>query len=130
MKKNCNIKVAKVDEDLGIVFGYAIVCKKDGDPYFDRQGDHIPEDVMLKSVMKYMEGDRVAKVMHDGDATGQIVFGFPLTEDIAEALGIECEKTGFIIGMRPDDDEILEKFADGSFSGFSIGGKINRKAVP
>jgi hypothetical protein len=36
-------EVLKVDESLGLVLGWAIVCKKDGCDYFDLQEDHIPE---------------------------------------------------------------------------------------
>src|SRR5690349_15438196 len=39
-------QVCKVDSNLGIVFGFAIVCTKDGEDYFDLQSDNIPEDAM------------------------------------------------------------------------------------
>src|SRR4051812_4790287 len=28
-------RIAKIDESLGLVFGYAIVCTKNGQPYYD-----------------------------------------------------------------------------------------------
>ncbi len=115
--------VAKVDNDLGIVFGFAIVCKQDGEEYFDVQDDHIPEESMLEATASFMQGQRMAKDMHAGDKIGQVVFGFPLTSDIAKSLGIETEKTGFIVGMRPDGDEMLEKYSSGEYTGFSIGGR-------
>jgi len=118
-----DVKVEKVDSELGIVFGYAIVCKVDGEDYFDTQGDHIPESTMLEATADYMAGDRMAKVMHRGGDAGQVVYGFPVTEDIAKALGIEVRKTGFVVGMRPDDEEVLAKYASGEFTGFSIGGR-------
>lgn len=121
-KKAQEIEVLKVDSDLGVIFGWGMICKEDGKDYYDSHGDHLPEDVMLESVCKFMEGARVAKVMHKGDVQGQVLFGFPMTEDIAEALGIEVEKSGFIIGMKPDNDDILEKFASGEYTGFSLGG--------
>lgn len=117
------VKVEKVDQALGIVFGYAIVCKKDGEDYYDSQGDHIPETAMLEATANFMSGERMAKVMHRGESAGQVVYGFPVTEDIAKALGIEVRKTGFIVGMRPDDEEVLGKYASGEFTGFSIGGR-------
>src|ERR1700726_2802355 len=33
-------EVLKVDESLGLVFGWAIVCPKDGADYWDLQEDH------------------------------------------------------------------------------------------
>lgn len=127
--KPIEVSVAKVDAELGIVFGYAIVCKIDGEDYFDTQGDHIPEDSMLEATAEYMAGDRVAKVMHRGEPAGQIVFGFPLTEEIAKAMDIEINKTGFVVGMKPSAAEILEKYRSGEFTGFSIGGSRQAETV-
>lgn len=114
-------QVVKVDSDLGLVFGYAIVSTSDGQPYYDVQGDHIPEDAMLKAAADFMENSRIAKEMHQGDAKGSVVFAFPLTTDIAKSLGITAQKTGLLIAMKPTA-EVLAKFKDGSYTGFSIGG--------
>lgn len=116
-------QIAKVDNDLGIVFGFAIVCKQNGKEYFDVQADHIPENAMLEATASFMQGQRMAKDMHAGEKVGQVVFGFPMTADIAKSLGIVTEKTGFIVGMRPDSDEMLEKYNSGEYTGFSIGGR-------
>lgn len=113
--------IVKVDEKLGLVFGFAIVSKIDGEDYFDLQGDNIPEDAMLKAALDFMVNSRVAKEMHSGDAAGTVVFAFPLTTDIAKALEIETKQTGLLIAMRPDVG-MLAKFASGEFTGFSIGG--------
>lgn len=121
--KSIDVTIAKVDEALGIVFGYAIVCKDGEEDFFDSQGDHIPEAAMLEATADYMSGHRIAKDMHMGGTVGQVVYGFPMTGDIAKALGIEVQKTGFIVGMKPDGPELLEKYAKGSYTGFSIGGK-------
>lgn len=121
--KDIEVEIQKVDKELGIVFGYAIVCKQDGKPYFDVQGDHIPEDAMLEATAEFMSGFRIAKDMHAGKSVGQVVYGFPVTDDIAKALGITADRTGFIVGMKPDSDEMLQKYAKGEYTGFSIGGK-------
>ena len=52
-----------------------------------------------------------------------------MTSDIAKALDIEIEKTGFVVGMKPSDPEILEKFRSGEFTGFSIGGARRAETV-
>lgn len=118
-----DVVVQKVDRDLGIVFGYAIVCKIDGEDYYDTQGDHITEQAMLEATADFMEGERVAKVMHEGGQAGQVVYGYPITTEIAKALDFDVKKTGFIVGMKPDSEEVLNKFATGEFRGFSIGGR-------
>lgn len=113
--------VVKVDDTLGLVMGYAIVCKEAGEDYFDLHGDHIPEEAMLKAALDFMQNSRVAKEMHAGDEVGQVVFAWPMTTEVAKAFGFEVQKTGLLIAMRPDKD-MLAKFRDGTLTGFSIGG--------
>jgi hypothetical protein len=114
--------VLKVDESLGLVLGWAIVCKKDGCDYFDLQEDNIPETSMLSAAVDFMQNSRMAKEMHAGGAAGTVIFAFPLTEDIAKAFGIETRTTGLMIAMKPDSDDMLAKFRNGELTGFSIGG--------
>lgn len=119
--------VLKVDDELGIVFGWGIVCTEKGEPYFDLQDDHITEAAMLKATSEFMFEVRAAGEMHARDDKGEaihkgvIVHSLPLTEELAKEFGITCEKTGWMIGMKPDKD-MLEKFRDGTYTGFSIGG--------
>ncbi len=114
--------ILKVDQSLGLVFGFAIVCKEDGQDHFDTQGDHIPENVMLNGSFDFAKSTRVAKEMHQGNQIGDITFMFPLTTDIAKSLDIVTKHTGLLIAMKPDSKEVLKKFADGEYTGFSIGG--------
>lgn len=115
--------VVKVDAEHGLVFGWAITCKVDGAEYFDRQGDHIPEDAMLKASADFMENARVHKVMHAGEQVGSVVFAFPLTTEVAKAMGLETSTTGLMIAVKPGDPAVLAKYASGEFTGFSIGGE-------
>ena len=112
----------KTDKELGIAFGFAIVSKQDGVDYFDVQGDHIPEESMLKASADFMLNSRVGKTMHTGDQTGDVVFAFPLTTEIAKSLNIVTKQTGLLIGFKPSDPETLDKLNKGEFTGFSIGG--------
>lgn len=123
MDKNFELRaeVLKVDAGLGLVMGHAIVCTKDGEPYFDLQGDHIPEDSMLKAALDFMENSQVAKEMHSGEQAGTVVFAWPMTADIAKAFRIVTDTTGLMIAMRPDAD-MLKRFQLGELTGFSIGG--------
>lgn len=114
-------RIAKVDDELGLVFGFAIVCKIDGEAHFDSQGDHIPEDAMLKAAADFALSARVAKEMHSGDQVGAFTFLFPMTTDIAKSLGITLEQSGLLVAMSAEPD-VLAKFKDGTYTGFSIGG--------
>lgn len=116
-------EVFKVDDSLGLVFGWAIVCKEaDGQDYYDCQGDHIPEDAMLKAATDFMLDSRVAKEMHFGDEKGSYVFAWPMTAEIAKAMGIKTEKTGLMVCAK-FSPTVLAKFKSGEYSGFSIGGQ-------
>lgn len=121
--------VAKVDRSLGLVFGWAIVCKKDGEDYYDlnrdkdgeRVPEHIPESTMIEAATDFMENSRISKEMHAGDAKGTVVFAFPLTTDIAKAMGISTKVTGLMIAVKPEK-AMLDKFYNKELTGFSIGG--------
>ncbi|MCW4574129.1 hypothetical protein OOJ74_09010, partial [Venenivibrio stagnispumantis] len=56
--------------------------------YFDTDNEHFPEDVTLEAFEEFMTGDRLVDNIHDEKPIGQIVFGFPMISDIAEAFGI------------------------------------------
>tara|TARA_R110000744_G_scaffold380215_1_gene500246 strand:- start:41535 stop:41927 length:393 start_codon:yes stop_codon:yes gene_type:complete len=122
-------EILKVDESLGLVFGFAIICKVDGEDHFDLQADHIPEGVMLKGSLDFAKGKRVAKEMHQGDSVGDVVFMFPMTSEIAASLNIVTKHTGLLIAMQPDDPEVLRKFATGEYTGFSIGGTAVNETI-
>ena len=122
IQKSLYAEVLKVHEDLGLVLGWAIVCTEDGEPYVDLQGDHIPEQAMLKAVADFMDNSRRHGIQHESDS-GSIVFAFPMTSEIAKAFGIEVKKTGLLIAARPDKTD-LEDFRSGKLTGFSIGGAV------
>lgn len=117
-------RLFKVDETKGVVYGWAIICKINGQPYFDLQGDHIPEDAMHAASVDFAKSARVAKEMHDGDQVGTVVHTMPITSDMADGFGFDSAITGLLIGWKPDDPSDLEKFKNGEFTGFSIGGRI------
>lgn len=157
--RKVEVTAFKVDKRLGLVFGYAIVCKVKNDegafePYYDSgtvdpedgevYSDHITEKCMLEAVTEFMKSSRVATEMHervlddDGERVlddnghsipvqkGTVVHSFPLTEDIAAALGISCEKTGWLVAMQPEP-EMFKRFANGTLTQFSIGGLVARQ---
>lgn len=118
----------KVNDELGLVMGFAIICKHAGqdgttlEDYFDLHGDHIPEDAMLKASADYMLNSRLGKVMHAGEDVGDIVFAWPLTKDVCDEFEITTKRTGLMIAWKPRDPEVLKMFKDGKLKGFSIGG--------
>jgi len=115
-------EVAKVDESMGLVFGWAIVSTEGGEPYYDLQGDHIPEEAMLKAAAGFMANSRRADEMHSRKGAGTVTFAFPLTRETANAFGIQTNRTGLMVAVKPDA-AMLKRFASGELRGFSIGGR-------
>lgn len=119
----------KVDAKLGLVFGWGIICTEKNnagefEDHYDLQGDHIPEPVMVEATSDFMLNGREAHDMHTGKNIGSIVHSFPLTQDIAQAMGLETKKTGWMVAMKPSPG-ILAKFESGEYRGFSIGGNCS-----
>jgi hypothetical protein len=122
-------KVLDVDEKLGLVFGWGIICtKRDAEtqkrePYFDLDDppDHIPAESMLEAATDFQLNSQLTDEMHDEVPDGRVAFSFPLTEGIAKAYGIECDTEGWMVAAKPSP-EVFAKFADGTYTGFSIGG--------
>lgn len=129
MKDAGIFRIAKVDEGLGLVFGFAIVCKVNGEDYYDlnvdpsgeRVPEHIPESTMTKAALDLSENGAPGNEMHKGPDSGHYPFLFPLTTDIAKAMGITTEKTGLLCAYKPTP-EVLAKFKSGEYTGFSIEG--------
>lgn len=115
-------QVLKVDASQGLVLGWSVQCTQDGEPFYDSQGDHIPEDSMLAAASGFMQSARTAKAMHAGEPVGSIVFAWPMTAEVAKAFQIETPITGLMVAMKPDA-ESLAKFKSGEYTGFSIGGR-------
>lgn len=127
--------VLSVDEEQGVVIGWAIVCTQDGEPYYDLNVDvdgvhkgkavpeHITEDCMFKAAAEAVsEGLLAGNEMHSGPDSGHYVFLLPLTTEIAKALDITTKRTGLIVGYKPEPD-VLAKFKNGTYTGFSIEGE-------
>jgi len=114
---------AQVNEDLGLVFGWGIVCTEEGVDYFDLQDDHITEKAMLEAATDFIENSRVIKDMHTGEAQGVMIHSLPATAELQRALGISCSQTGWIVGVKPSP-ALMEKCRSGEHSGFSIGGFV------
>jgi cation transport regulator ChaB len=121
--------IFKFDEEQGIVYGWASVVTEKGKPVYDLDGDMIPVPELVNAVNEFMLNERVGKVMHSGEQAGTILHSFLLTDDISAALGVQVDREGWIVGYKVDDPEILAKVKDGTFTGFSIGGRAIQEEV-
>lgn len=123
LKSAEGMTVAKVDKGNRLVVGWGMVCKKAGEPYYDTDNQHFPEDLTIKAWIDFMKEARVHKAMHSGDQVGEVVFAFPATEEFMKSLGMKLgDQSGMLVGVQVADDGVLEKFYDGTYKGFSVGG--------
>lgn len=119
--------ILKLDAERRIAWGWASVSTMKGELVTDLQDDTITPAEMEKMADRFMSSARMAKAMHDGDQIGEVLHSFPLTADLAKAFGMETDREGWIIGMKIHDDAVWKGFRDGTYKGFSIGGKSKRK---
>ena len=133
--KVSEVEIMKVNEELRTASGWAWTSETRADfdspweIYIDLQNDYIPEDVSEKAAKGYAEGDRVAKDMHQGEPIGQVIHTFPLTKANAEAMGIQSTKSGVMVTMRIDDDDVWEQVKSGERRAFSLGGAASYERV-
>jgi hypothetical protein len=119
--------VAKLDAAKRLVYGWASVATDRGEALVDRQGDLIDMDSLEDAVVKFMEDKRATKAMHEGDQTGVVVESFVASKEKWRAMGIQCDREGWWIGVKVRDPETWEAIRSGRLPMFSVGGRGYRE---
>jgi hypothetical protein len=117
-------KVGKVDETLGVVFGYAFATTLDGgkSAHVDLQDDAIVGgDELIKVALGFVEAGAQSDVMHNEKRDGYCPFVMPLNAETKKAFKLAGDVEGVAIGMKPSA-ETFKRFQSGELQGFSIGG--------
>ena len=129
-------EILKVDDELGLVFGWGFICTEGGEDHHDTQEDNIPVGEMLKATADFMRDSRVMDANHQREQTGDVVFAMPMTKQIASAYNMDLPKNddgrdveGFMMCVKPHSDEELQKFKNGTYTGFSLDGEARRVPV-
>jgi hypothetical protein len=122
-------EILKVDNEQRLIYGWASVITKDGEPIVDRQGDVIDADTLTSAVNKFMEHVRVGKTMHSGEETGKVIHSLPITKEICDALGIQSDREGWIVAYKVYDDDVWGRVKSGELRAFSIGGRAQREEL-
>lgn len=120
------IPITKTDDDLKVVWGWASMVEKNGEPVIDRQGDVIRESVLQKAAHNFMVDERTGKVMHQGKRVADVVESIVLTKAIQKTLGVDLGQSGWFIGMKIRDNDLWQKVKSGEFTAFSVGGQGQR----
>ena len=122
-------EITKMDEEQRVIYGYASVVTKGGEPVVDRQGDVITPEMMEKAATEFMLGARNGLTMHKGEPTTTIVHSMPFTKEVMDSFGITSDREGWLIAVKVHCDETWDAAKKGQFSGFSIGGKATKREI-
>lgn len=122
-KADISGEILKFDDEQRLVYGWASVVTKNGEPVVDRQGDVIEPETLVKAVNTFMEHVRVGKQMHNGDQIGMVVHSWPMTNEISKAVGIQSDREGWLVAFKVYDDNVWAKVKSGELAAFSIGGR-------
>lgn len=111
------------------IFGWAFVSTIKGEPYFDlgdgTYSDHIPVDSILPVSKVFMRESAKGLHQHSGEQVGEVIYAYPMLDDIASGNGVASEKQGLMIGWDTDDPELAKRAIEGDDTGFSIGGFVD-----
>lgn len=119
--------IEKVDEDQRLVFGWASVIEKNGEPVVDSQGDVIYPAELEKAAYDFVLFSRDAGEMHERIGVGKIVESMVFTKEKTKALGLSegSLPVGWWVGFKVDA-EVFAKIKSGEYKAFSIGGAGKR----
>jgi hypothetical protein len=118
-----SVNIIKADDEQRIVWGWASVATENGEPVFDVHGDHIPMEELTKASVDFMRNYRVGKTEHFGKQTSEVIAMLPLSKSLAEALGIQTNREGLVVGFKVYDEDTWNGIKSGDLPAFSIGGR-------
>lgn len=127
-------KVAKVDEDQRMIFGWASVCALDGKLVVDKQDDSIPTEEIEKAAYDFVLYSRDQGDMHSRRGVGKLVESVVFTAE-KEKCGIVAKNEngetihGWWTGFYVTSDEVWKLHRAGKRPQFSIGGNARRSAT-
>lgn len=123
-------KVAKVDRDKFLVFGWASVAvDAEGKAVVDSQGDIIDIADLEKAAYNFVLSDGYGSEMHTGKYVARLVESIVFTDEKIAALGLEGTiQRGWWCGFKIHDAEVWQKVQMGEYTMFSIGGRATREA--
>jgi len=130
-------KVEDVDEELGVVFGWgytnAQVTKDGRQPVFDSHNAIIEDIDLERACYDFVAEARGMDQQHDWERAGDLVECAFIDDRKLEAMFPGQPKPygwrGMWVGFRPHSDEVLQKFKDGEYAMFSIGGTAEIEVI-
>jgi len=123
-------KIAKVDMDRQMVFGWVTVAEEAGKSVVDKQGDVISEDEMEKMAYDFVSNCRRVGEMHRrAEGIGKLVESMVFTKEKQKSIGVDLGKSAWWCGFKIEDSEVWKKVKSGDYTAFSIHGKGVRQKL-
>jgi hypothetical protein len=119
------VRIARIDEDHRIVFGWASVAfAKSGEQVTDSHNSQIDTDDLETAAYLYTLQFRELNECHQGPSCGQLVESFMVTSEKLEMMGLQRDAlpVGWWVGFYVENDEAWEKVKKGEYTMFSIEG--------
>jgi len=117
-------EVAKVDEEQGLVFGWASIAEQGGTLVVEAEGDVIEPQELEKGAYGFVRNARVASDSHRSETVGVgvLVESMFFSKEKQEILGVDVP-VGWWVGFQIDDPEMRHSIREeGGHQMFSIGG--------
>jgi hypothetical protein len=121
-EKSATVKVAKVDAEHRLIFGWASVVTKGGQLIVDKQGDVIEPHELEPAAYAYVKDHRGHGHMHDRVISTDLVESMMFTAEKQKALGVDLGQEGWWVGFYVGDDAVWQDYKEGKLPEFSIGG--------
>lgn len=118
-------KIAKADEDRGLVFAWAsISVDKSGEELIDHHGDSIDPETLEDAAYEHVLMFRSAGIDHAGESIGRLIESFVVTPDKLQSMGLvkDALPLGWWTGWKVDDPAVFQKIKSGEYQMMSIQG--------
>lgn len=119
---DANLPIVKVSEEQRLVYAWASVIEKGGEPVVDLHGDIIEEGELVKAAHRSLRRI-VGKQMHQGGAVAEVVESFVMTKEVQKMLDIDLGQVGWLVAMKVHDESVWNKIKGGELAALSIGGR-------
>jgi len=124
------MKIAKINEDQRLVFGWAnVAVTAEGEQILDWQEDMVDPSVLEKAAYNFNLEYRATGEMHKGVAKGRMVESVVFTVEKLQAMDLPegSLPLGWWVGFYIEDETTFAKIKDGTYKMFSIQGTAKRE---
>ncbi|MFM5395170.1 hypothetical protein ACEUAB_13600 [Aeromonas veronii] len=108
----------------GLFWGWAqITHDASGAAAFDTDNQALDDEGMVIGAWcEFLASGAPMLEQHSGKQVGAVRFAFPLVPSIAQALGIQTDRYGVIVGCEATDAGTRQRLESGQIRGYSVGG--------